>query len=351
MKQKTAFPEGGASNGARGPWRSGTEQKLRIRPRLLLFLLSFNSHLRSFQKRVREHMKTLISEADWLQDLIHPGELEAWNADPSRPCCTPTMFKLNFRGTPRDGWNISASCVFTDHFMATYSHLYRDTPDSRKMVLEKTQAHIKTLLTCYKKKSVGSNVALQTRIACRRRERKTAVSFLPFQPIDSKPRMLQLFHCRRNTALGYPQMQPQRIMLEALGPEGMSSEEEVQTPQEGKKYFILVPKWRAAALTPWLRIFDSLYLRNRTQEAHGDQRGTLPRKRYACARESTSQKWVPGLPINAYRSDWLERQLDVTNIVRPSPEQLYTHDPLVAQYVLIPTSFRSLISHLIKDWL
>ena len=133
----------------------------------------------------------------------------------------------------------------------------------------------------------------------------------------------------------YPQMQQQRIMLEALGPDGMSSDEEVITP-EGKKYFILVSKWRAPFLTPWLRIFDSLYLRHRNQQEHGDQRGCLPRKRYASTRVSTSQKWVPGLPVNAYRLDWLEQQLDVANVVHPSPEQLYTHDPLLAQYVLTP---------------
>ena len=278
-------------------------------------------------------MTTLITNANWLQDLILPGELEAWNPE-TGPCCTPAMFKLNFRGTPRDEWNLSASRVFTDHFIATYPNLYEDTWENREMVLQKTQAHIKTLLRCYRQKSVGQDVVRQTRVAHRRRERKTAVSFLPLQLIDPKLYVSQLFHRRRNTALRYPQMQPQRIMLEALGPEGMSSDEEVKTTSEGKKYFILVLKWRAAALTPWLRVFDSLYLRNRHQEAHGDQRGFLPRKRYACSKQSTSRKWVPGLPINAYRTDWLEQQLDIANVVHPSPEQLYTHDPLLAQYVL-----------------
>jgi hypothetical protein len=122
-------------------------------------------------------------------------------------------------------------------------------------------------------------------------------------------------------------------MLEALGVEGMSSDEEVMTP-EGKKYLILAPNWRAPVLTPWLQVFDSLYLRHRIQQAHGDQRGCMPRKRYACNRLSSSRKWVPGLPINTYRSDWLDQQLDLPNLVYPSPERPYTHDPVLAQYVL-----------------
>jgi len=124
-------------------------------------------------------------------------------------------------------------------------------------------------------------------------------------------------------------------MLEALGVDGMSSDEEVRT-QEGKNYFILVSKWRAPVLGPWLRIFDSLYLRHRNREAHGDQRGCLPRRRIVSAKQSTSQKFVPSLPINAYRVDWLEQQLDVPNIVHPAAPQQYTHDSQISEYVLSP---------------
>lgn len=129
-------------------------------------------------------------------------------------------------------------------------------------------------------------------------------------------------------------------MLEELGPDGMSSDEEINTPQ-GKQYLILVPKWRAHVLTPWLRIFDSLYLRHRNRPENGDQRGCLPRRRNASARESTSQKFVPDLPVNAYRAEWLEQQLDVRNIVHPSPSRPYTHDPALAQCVFIPLSHPS----------
>lgn len=143
-------------------------------------------------------------------------------------------------------------------------------------------------------------------------------------------------------------MQSQVRMLEELGPDGMSSDEEVNTPQ-GKQYVVLVPRWRAPVLTPWLRVFDSLYLRHRNRAEHGDQRGSLPRRRNASARESTSQKFVPGLPVNAYRAEWLEQQLDIRNVIHPSPSRPYTHDPALAQCVclsiLLPTILISVV-----DW-
>jgi hypothetical protein len=134
-------------------------------------------------------------------------------------------------------------------------------------------------------------------------------------------------------------MAQQRRMLEDLGVDGMSSEEEVQVPGEGKRYVVLVPTWRAAIITPWLRVFDSLYLRYRTLAQHGDQRGCMPRRRCASRKESTSDRFVPGLPINAYRADWLTLQLDVANTVHPSAEQLYNHDDQLVQYVLVLTLF------------
>lgn len=132
-------------------------------------------------------------------------------------------------------------------------------------------------------------------------------------------------------------MEPQRRLLEDLGVDGMSSDEEVAT-SEGKRYFTLMPKWRAPVLALWLRVFDSLYLHHRNRAEHGDQRGCMPRRREASAKESTSGRFVPGLPINAYRRDWLERQLDVPNIVHPSAEQSYTHDPQLAQYVFVSST-------------
>lgn len=121
-------------------------------------------------------MATLIPEADRLQDTLHPDELNAWDPQVG-PCCTPATFKLHLTGTPRDDWNISASRVFTDHFLATHSNSYEDTWEIRKMVLDKTQAHIKTLVRLYRQQFANRDVVLQNKIAQRRYTRKASVCY------------------------------------------------------------------------------------------------------------------------------------------------------------------------------
>ena len=69
----------------------------------------------------------------------------------------------------------------------------------------------------------------------------------------------------------------QRRLLEQLGTDGMSSDEREDT-ETGKQYRIYVPKWRAPILTPWVRVFDLLYLHRRMGDDSGDQRGNLPRR-------------------------------------------------------------------------
>jgi len=120
-------------------------------------------------------MKTLIPERDWLKDVIHPDELQAWNPQ-AGPCCTPTSFKLNLKGTPLDDWNVSASRVFTDHFLATHPDSYNDTWEIRQMVLKKTQAHIKSLIKRYRQKDLGGDVLLRAKLAHRGQQRKASVS-------------------------------------------------------------------------------------------------------------------------------------------------------------------------------
>ena len=125
-------------------------------------------------------MAKLVPKDDWLQDVIHPDELRAWDPE-AGPCCTPDRFKLNLAGTARDKWNISASRVFTDHFLATNPDSYRDTWEVRQMVLDKSQAYIKSLIKLYRQQRVGDDVTARNKLAHRRRERKVAVRY--FHPV------------------------------------------------------------------------------------------------------------------------------------------------------------------------
>lgn len=129
-------------------------------------------------------------------------------------------------------------------------------------------------------------------------------------------------------------------MLDDLGIDGMSSDEEERI-DDGVQYRILVPRWRSPNLTPWLRQFDEIYLYYRHEKNSRDLRGTFPRRRLPSSVWSTSRKFVAGLPINAYRTDWLDAQLDIPNIVHPAPPITYSHDPDLAQQVFILRSFFS----------
>lgn len=122
-------------------------------------------------------------------------------------------------------------------------------------------------------------------------------------------------------------------MLEALGVHGMSSDEEEHV-QDGIQYRIMTPRWRAMSLAPWLRTFDALYRYHRLEDNGGDRRGCMPRRRVPTNVKSTSRRFVAGLPFNAYDVNWMTEQLDAANVVHPTEEVVYEHDPQLSQYVL-----------------
>jgi hypothetical protein len=138
-----------------------------IFPLLSLTLLS--------QSMIRAHMRGLIRKVDWLKDVISENELNNWNPK-VRECCTAQEFKLHLKGTPSNPWNASATRVFADHFLDTYSQIYPDVWAVRRMVLKKTRAYVKSLIKAYRESRRSDNLQLATKEAKNRRERKTNVS-------------------------------------------------------------------------------------------------------------------------------------------------------------------------------
>lgn len=130
----------------------------------------------------------------------------------------------------------------------------------------------------------------------------------------------------------YPLLEPQRPLLNQLGPDGMSSDEEREIGTV-KEYDIFVPAWRSTVVTAWLCLFDILYTRARCDGVFRDSRGAYPRTRVIeeNATVSASPVFVSGLPLNAYDEGWLRRQVDVRNVVRPRPPVEYYHDPRVIE--------------------
>lgn len=116
-------------------------------------------------------------------------------------------------------------------------------------------------------------------------------------------------------------------MLERLGVDGMSSDESDSDdlPRVRRKrvsFKVLTPRWRNPALSDWLHTFDTVGWIHRRDK--GPTRGLHPRHRLHNQRTpkfSNSKKFVPGLPFNAYKTEWLDARLDVDFAVYPEPER------------------------------
>lgn len=141
---------------------------------------------------------------------------------------------------------------------------------------------------------------------------------------------IQLYHRRRDTTFHYPGLVSQRERLEDLGVSGMSSDE--TSDGDGvRRYRILNPRWRSPFVAAWLRYFDVLYNRARREGIFGNDRGALPRDRKSAKKESRSIKFVVGLPRNAYRQEWLAKQVDVENVVQPGPNVPWLHEAAIIE--------------------
>lgn len=94
-------------------------------------------------------------------------------------------------------------------------------------------------------------------------------------------------------------------MLERLAVNGMSSDEEDHY-RGTKHYRVLKKRWRAQELTPWLRVFDAAYRKDRSVPFEQGQ-GAMPRLRYTSNAETHRpvRNAVKGLPRNAYDPDWV----------------------------------------------
>lgn len=142
--------------------------------------------------------------------------------------------------------------------------------------------------------------------------------------------MRKLFERRRDLTFLYPSLVDQRPLLDALGVDGMSSdEEETILGSNVHQYRIYVPRWRSQMVTAWLRIFDHIYIRARSAGVFGHQRGAWPRARVMADNPSGSHHFVPRLPRNAYDDAWFGTLVNASDVIRPGPSAPYFHPPQV----------------------
>jgi hypothetical protein len=162
-KRKSRYPGAGR--------RSPEQNALSVR-----FPVSLFSTADSLSKRcIREHMKGLFHQDDWLKELVSEEDLANWRPG-IEECCTAEQFKLHLKGTPCDPWNASATRVFTDDFLRSHEELYPDAWAVRRMVLKKTKAYIKSLIKYFRQNSRGDYLIQAAKQAKNRQERKANVS-------------------------------------------------------------------------------------------------------------------------------------------------------------------------------
>lgn len=100
----------------------------------------------------------------------------------------------------------------------------------------------------------------------------------------------------------HPDLAKHLEQLGELGPEGNSSDEDDGVKDGVKCYGVIQKQWRSAALIKLLRTISDF-----GDPSSSSRRGSRMRFRYQTDRVSLTRA-VPGLPINFYDAEWLQRQ-------------------------------------------
>ena len=149
---------------------------------------------------------------------------------------------------------------------------------------------------------------------------------------------MQLLHRRRAIAKLYDPLEKHLNILDALGPDGMSSDESDVDPETNQlTYTIAKPEWRHPDLHNWLKVFDQLHQRNHINSWSGDKRGAFPHIRVGSQKVHPKMHGPPGLPVNTYDPKWLESRayLYRKHVLRPKDEPYtFNHPGNVIAYVL-----------------
>ncbi|KAJ7429043.1 hypothetical protein B0H11DRAFT_1770383 [Mycena galericulata] len=252
----------------------------------------------------------------------------------TRPEATSAhSFRYDVQGTPHSPWNKSAARVFADAVIQKNG--LPNTVEMFDALQRAFTAHLETIIRRY------------------RSSLKSPASRAHAKSIDRRQtRKYTLFYRRRWVTYNLPALARHIEMVEELGIDGMSdTESEVEADGSDVRYYIVSPKWRAGRITPWLRFLDSVYKILRRGGASHATRGALPGMRIPTNRKSTISKYVAGLPINAYDTEWMDEDLLRKNELRTRQPYDFSHDPDLILYVIIMISFFSIPDQLFEGWL
>ncbi|KAK7686689.1 hypothetical protein QCA50_010289 [Cerrena zonata] len=240
----------------------------------------FNATIQDYTR----HLLGLPSRDAAISMATLPSLEEVSNYDPeSGDCCTEDDFRPDLRETKGTPWNISIAKVFVDSYIK--SGKYTETNKDR--IRKAFRRHLDYLHDKYKKQFKPPAVLEQQKRERAKSERRAA-----------------LFRRRLDAAENFEDLKRHVTMLQRLGPNGMSSDEEDH--ENGVvQYKVLVKEWRAEELTPWLRVFDAAVRYSRL-EPFPRLRGCHPRIRHSSEQQGSTTTGVTGLPHNAYNERWLQ---------------------------------------------
>ena len=198
---------------------------------------------------VQEELASLLIAKSPYGRTPEPSQLDAFTAEWKRTgygakACNATLtdFMIDIAGTPKSPWNISAGRVFTNHIIEKMG--YDDVEETRKAIEKAFYTRFKTLKSRHGKGglSQAERVAEKSKHSQYQRKYQVIVTSFPrrswYLPAE------QLFQHRREIAKQYGPLLRHLEVLDALGVDGMSSDESDMDPTTNqRKYTVVKPDW------------------------------------------------------------------------------------------------------------
>jgi hypothetical protein len=243
---------------------------------------------------------------------------------------TPADFMIDVAGLPKSPWNVSAARVFVDHFIGKTE--YNDTPEMRKKIENAFTNRLRSLKSRRKKEGLPQVERANERSRHARQQRKYQVNFSCPDGANLHLKafyMIKLFQRRRDAAKLIKPHTDHLGILDALGIDGMSSDESFVDPDTHQTtYTVTKPEWRHPDLHNWLGVFDQLHRRNHIESWSIDKRGAFPHIRSWSQKVHSKSHAPSSLPINAYDPQWIEgrERFYLDHVLYPQMEEYdFTH--------------------------
>lgn len=293
---------------------------------------------------VRDELASLLTENPPYGRTPEPSRLVAFTTEwectghGAKACnATTTDFMIDITGTPKSPWNTSAGRVFTSYVIEKMG--YNDEEDMRKAIEKAFYTRFKSLKLLHNKDGLSKAERAAEKSKHSRYQRKYQVIFTSFSRRLRYLPAEQLFQRRREVAKQHGQPLLRHLdVLDALGVDGMSSDESDMDSNTGqKRYTVVKPDWRHHDLHEWLAIFDQFHHLGHLNSWSMDRRGAFAHVRVGSHKIHKDAHPPLHLPVNAYDQRWLDGRetMYVKYVLCPKAEQYdFSHPLALIQYVL-----------------